>query len=909
MPSIYVFAQHETADKRRVEVNMSNRLMPVTTLQKEIETVFGVPSSDQRLAFKGKLMRAENEEGKQTTLFDYGINRNDVVQMFPPKSVALKKSAEAAAAAAARAKGANPSTSQPSGSKPMEANGGGSSTSPGPVNKSKDDEEETEPIGAAFLDEAGTLILAGQTSDDPANVATDVPKADGVKCRWARVWLVSEDLWEAQDKAKEEAEKEAEKAVSVTTADGASAGKGEDATCEADGDVAEPGSGPAAESDDRENDDLPGRQLFRPVPGEEEKLAMGKVVTGSKEDGYTIFWVETGQTEKGISVEQVREWLPQQSSRKGRGRGKGKGKGIVASNDYLRNTVILEHNIQGPVSSLPEPKFYKLLYRAPKRKGFKVVAGQAVPKVTQSRIRFDITRGGEGKIRDHLPPGVYTVGLTVLANENACQLCRGNDDVKECKGCGCQACHSTADNDRTLLCDECNLGWHIYCLDGKKHSSKEGNMTEEEIPDGDWYCPSCFNDPDKVIHAKLGKSRATIGNTSTNSTSSGSNKKGRKPTPSEMTTKNWGGGMACVGRTRVCTSVDKHHFGAVPGVRVGSMWQFRMEVSEDGIHRPPVSGMAGTADGGCQSIVLSGGYSDDEDEGEAFLYTGAGGRDLSGNKRTAKQSMDQELSSTNAALAKNCNTKDWKKGKPVRVVRASKLIKTSHGDYAPHIPNGWGQSFRYDGIYKVVKYGPTIGKSGHRVYRYLLRRDDPEAAPWTPKGRKVTPALRSDASNTKNEKPKKKSKQVGADPSVTVETPGVKKAKTEHISFSKEALQADAFLRGAVALDVQNAKKWEEILQAAEKEVPLKDQPDVLSRIEEEFQCMVCMDIASPPVSTPCGHNFCQPCIKRGMKHQEETGGSAACPSCRAAVPEAFAAKAPINPRLQTILRNLFPGS
>ncbi|CAM9985441.1 unnamed protein product, partial [Choristocarpus tenellus] len=45
---------------------------------------------------------------------------------------------------------------------------------------------------------------------------------------------------------------------------------------------------------------------------------------------------------------------------------------------------------------------------------------------------------------------------------------------------------------------------------------------------------------------------------------------------------------------------------------------------------------------------------------------------------------------------------------------------------------------RYDGIYKVVKYGPTIGKSGHRVYRYLLRRDDPEPAPWTPQGRKLT---------------------------------------------------------------------------------------------------------------------------------------------------------------------------
>lgn len=45
---------------------------------------------------------------------------------------------------------------------------------------------------------------------------------------------------------------------------------------------------------------------------------------------------------------------------------------------------------------------------------------------------------------------------------------------------------------------------------------------------------------------------------------------------------------------------------------------------------------------GSQSVVLSGGYEDDRDEGEWFLYTGSGGRDLSGNKRTNKvQSFDQ----------------------------------------------------------------------------------------------------------------------------------------------------------------------------------------------------------------------------------------------------------------------------
>ena len=61
-------------------------------------------------------------------------------------------------------------------------------------------------------------------------------------------------------------------------------------------------------------------------------------------------------------------------------------------------------------------------------------------------------------------------------------------------------------------------------------------------------------------------------------------------------------------------------------------WMFRMQISEEGLHRPPVAGIAGTAALGCPSLILSGGYEDDEDNGDMFTYTGAGGRDLSGNK-------------------------------------------------------------------------------------------------------------------------------------------------------------------------------------------------------------------------------------------------------------------------------------
>jgi E3 ubiquitin-protein ligase UHRF1 len=50
-------------------------------------------------------------------------------------------------------------------------------------------------------------------------------------------------------------------------------------------------------------------------------------------------------------------------------------------------------------------------------------------------------------------------------------------------------------------------------------------------------------------------------------------------------------------------------------------------------------------------VVLSGGYEDDHDEGEWFLYTGSGGRDLSGNKRTNKVGSKHCLNRNQAAAA------------------------------------------------------------------------------------------------------------------------------------------------------------------------------------------------------------------------------------------------------------------
>lgn len=98
--------------------------------------------------------------------------------------------------------------------------------------------------------------------------------------------------------------------------------------------------------------------------------------------------------------------------------------------------------------------------------------------------------------------------------------------------------------------------------------------------------------------------------------------------------------------------------------------------------------------------------------GEAFTYTGEGGRDLKGTKvnpknlRTAPQSKDQVLSKGNAALWKSSETKT-----PVRVVRGYKL----KSPYAPE------EGYRYDGLYQVEKAWTEIGLAGFLVYKFALK--------------------------------------------------------------------------------------------------------------------------------------------------------------------------------------------
>ncbi|CAB3979243.1 E3 ubiquitin- ligase UHRF1 [Paramuricea clavata] len=395
-------------------------------------------------------------------------------------------------------------------------------------------------------------------------------------------------------------------------------------------------------------------------------------------------------------------------------------------------------------------------------------------------------------------------GTSIVKRQNKpnCDHCK-DDPLKSCKDCACCKCGGKEEPDKQLLCDECDMAYHISCL----------NPPLEKIPDDDeWYCPSCKNDASEVI--KAGEKLRT------------NKKKQKMASANSQSSRDWGRGMACVGRTKVCTVVPSNHFGPIPGIPVGSSWLYRIGASEAGVHRPHVSGIHGRDNEGAFSIVLAGGYEDDKDHGDEFFYTGSGGRDLSGNKRTAEQSCDQTLTKMNRALAKNCaaslcdksrvKAKDWKAGKPVRVIRSSKFKK--HSKYAPETGN------RYDGIYKIVEYWPEKGQSGYIVRRYLLRRDDEEPAPWTKEGRARIEELgltmeypegyleaqekkRLEKENKMQGKDAKGSK--GKRKRSASDSPQASPAKKKSYTVTSDKL-------ALIKADTSNQKIWEEILSSYE---------------------------------------------------------------------------------------------
>ncbi|KAG1750713.1 PUA-like domain-containing protein [Suillus lakei] len=151
-----------------------------------------------------------------------------------------------------------------------------------------------------------------------------------------------------------------------------------------------------------------------------------------------------------------------------------------------------------------------------------------------------------------------------------------------------------------------------------------------------------------------------------------------------------------------------HHFGEIPGAPFGTTWKNRKECFDAGVHRQMEPGIHGIQEEGAFSIVVSGQYKDDKDDGDTISYTGSGGHEQYSDG-TREQVRDQQWSDPgNEALRQSYLT-----GKPVRVIRGFEL----DSEFAP-----W-EGFRYDGLYICKRARKEKNRDGYYdICRYIMER-------------------------------------------------------------------------------------------------------------------------------------------------------------------------------------------
>ncbi|KAL3634423.1 Histone-lysine N-methyltransferase member suvh2 [Castilleja foliolosa] len=153
---------------------------------------------------------------------------------------------------------------------------------------------------------------------------------------------------------------------------------------------------------------------------------------------------------------------------------------------------------------------------------------------------------------------------------------------------------------------------------------------------------------------------------------------------------------------------DKRIVGDIPGISIGDVFFFRMELCVVGLHGQPQAGIdyvpASHSSNGepiATSVIVSGGYEDDEDSGDVIVYTGHGGQD-----KNNRQALHQKLESGNLALERSMHY-----GIEVRVIRGFKYDGSISG-----------KVYVYDGLYRITETWFDVGKSGFGVFKFKLVR-------------------------------------------------------------------------------------------------------------------------------------------------------------------------------------------
>ncbi|XP_058797408.1 E3 ubiquitin-protein ligase UHRF1-like isoform X2 [Phymastichus coffea] len=470
-------------------------------------------------------------------------------------------------------------------------------------------------------------------------------------------------------------------------------------------------------------------------------------------------------------------------------------------------------------------------------------------------------------LKDRIPDNDKYVTTARRPIAPQCYRCYDQLEVN-CTECGCVVCGGKNNPHLILVCDECEDEYHISCL----------KPPLLEIPEDDWYCAKCKTDQNEIVKVgQLVRKRPLNKCEKVSSKTQKSKTKKEKNVPTKkITTKN-------------IPTVPRNHKGAIPGIEVGAWWYNRVQLFHSGMHNATVSGIHGKISDCAYSLILSGNYND-IDNGNEFIYTGAGGHGAKG--ALSVPIGNQTLTRANKALALNCNAEfndevgatatDWRAGIPVRVIRNYKLAKFSQ--YAPTEGN------RYDGLYKVVKYYPEIDKSGFRIWRFLLRRDDPAPPPWTHIDELT--CLRSSLSNnnviesieTKKSQLKVCNKNKKLDDEDKIMS---KKKEAEHYYL-------DSNISRLIEKDYVNSKLWDHC-----KSYLPNGKKSFLNQVLLSLKCVCCHELVIKPVTTPCAHNICRTCLQKSF-----AAGIKCCPTCRFNI---GTVRVLINKKLTEILSLLFP--
>ncbi|KAI9194166.1 hypothetical protein LWI28_003672 [Acer negundo] len=154
---------------------------------------------------------------------------------------------------------------------------------------------------------------------------------------------------------------------------------------------------------------------------------------------------------------------------------------------------------------------------------------------------------------------------------------------------------------------------------------------------------------------------------------------------------------------------DKRIVGPIPGILIGDLFFFRMELCVVGLHGQAQAGIdylpgsqSASGEPIATSIIVSGGYEDDEDGGDVLVYTGHGGQD-----KLNRQCEHQRLEGGNLALERSMHY-----GIEIRVIRG---IKKYEGSVSNKV-------YVYDGLYKILDCWFDVGRSGFGVYKFRLVR-------------------------------------------------------------------------------------------------------------------------------------------------------------------------------------------